>query len=251
MTKAVKRNNVSEVTPEKTVAASEPLLGDENFEGLVEAAPLPTDDDLSKVRKLAETQVALERRIAKGQALLKQLNDQHKDIAERQLPLAMKSLHMKFFGLDDGSKITLKDVVAAGIPKAMTETAHAWLEVLHAALIKHKIEVIFGRDEDAWAKKFMRDMAQRKKQLNYKRKDWVEPQTLGAFVRGEVARLRGLGRDPYGPLPDAETIACAAELTSKGKALPPDLAAAFDVLPKDALGVYEVTVAEVELPEGS
>ena len=201
-----------------TVMPAEELLGEDPFVE-VEAAPLPDDTELAKVRQLAELQVALEARMAKGAALMKQLAEAHKDLSERQLPLAMRELGLETFSLTGGTKITVKKFIAASIPKPMTERAFDIIEKLgEGAIIKHAITILFGRDEDAWAAKFMRDMAQRKKPLNHSKKDWIEPPTLGKFVRDTMAKLRAEGRDP------------------------------FTTLPKEVFGIYEGTRAEVELP---
>lgn len=194
-----------------------PMLGEEEVME-VEAAPLPTDGELSKVRALAQLQLNVEARMARGEALLKALKAYHREISERQLPLAMKSLGMKDFTLLDGSSLEAKDFVVAGIPKTKTAEAHAWLEdTKRGDLIKHVLTVSFGRGEEAWAKKFMADLARRKRPLAVERTDSVNYQTLNAFVREEMRNLRAKGIDP------------------------------FTVLPKELLGIYEGTHVELKL----
>jgi len=197
-----------------------PMLGDEDVFLDVEAAPLPTDDELANVRALAQLQVRLEERIAKGEAFLAELKAAHKKVAEGQLPLAMKALGLEKFSLVGGAEITVKKFTAASIPKDRAAEAFEIVEGLgEGSIIKHAITILFGRDEDAWARKFMRDMARRKKPLVHTRKDWIEPSTLGKFVRDGVSRLRREGRDP------------------------------FEVLPKEVFGIYEGEATNVALPK--
>lgn len=197
-----------------------PLLGDEEELLDVEAAPLPTDADISKVRELAQAQATLEDRIAKGEALLKKLKEAHKLISEQQLPVAMKALGMRKFTMVGGAEVEVKAFIAASVPKPKTDEVFQAVEKMgHGSIIKHAITIVFGRDEEKWAAKFMRDMAQRKKPLNHTRKDWIEPSTYGKFIRDQVAALRQKGTDPY------------------------------TVLPKETFGIYEGEAAEIKLPD--
>jgi hypothetical protein len=200
--------------------ADAPMLGEEELPQIeVEAAPLPTDAQLKKVRDLANLQVTLEGRIAKGLALLKELGEAHAAVSQRDLPLAMKELGMKSFELTGGVRIGIETFVSASIPKDKAAQAFKIVEGLgEGSIIKHAITILFGRDEDAWAAKFMRDMAQRKKPLNHSRKDWIEPMTLKKFVKEKIAALRAKNDDP------------------------------FLTLPKDVFGIYEGEASVVEMP---
>lgn len=74
------------------------------------------------------------------------------------------------------------------------EAAFAALEKAgQGDLIKHTLTIKFGKGEEKWAAKFMRDLAQRKKPLRVERKDAVAPQTLGAFVREQAAAAKEQG----------------------------------------------------------
>lgn len=155
----------------------------------VEAAPVPTDDLLKNVAALAKRQLEVEAEIADLTALLAQKNLDLKAIREGSLPLAMTEVGMTEFKLTGGYEVVVKDGVFGSITKENTEAAHKWLEDHgHGDLIKHTITITFGKGEEAWAAKFMRDMAQRKKPLCHELKRAVNHNTLGAFVR-EQARL--------------------------------------------------------------
>jgi hypothetical protein len=222
------RQQITELPP-----ASEnrilPLLGEEESALVdVEAAPAPSDGDLTKIRKLGELQIEIMTRIAKGEAVLARLNEYLKDVTERQLPLVLKEVQMRDFTLMDGSRVVLEEFVAAGIKKANKPKAYAWLEETgRGDLIKHVITISFGKGEDAWARKFMADLEKRKKKVAAERKDDVNFQTLNAFVREQVAMLRAKGVDPYLP-PDAKK-------NPHGQ------------LPKELLGIYEGSRAAAQL----
>lgn len=197
----------------------EELIDDDVDDG-VEAAETPSDEELKEVRRLAQQYADLEDEIAElgRQLAAKQLA--LKGIREGSLPLALTTIGMKRFELIGGGEVELKTMVAASITEARKPEAHAWLEKNgHGGMIKHEIKIMFGKDEDAWAKKFLADLAKRKKPLRFERKDAVNPQTLGAFVRKTIADATARGLSPE------------------------------KVLPLDLLGVFQMRYAEVVRPK--
>ena len=86
-------------------------------------------------------------------------------------------------------------------------------------LIKRTIIVYFGKDEDRWAKKFMADLAKRKRPLDVERKETVHSGSLTAAVKEQIAKALEEGKDPRAELP-------------------------FDLL-----GVYQAEVAELVAPK--
>jgi len=164
----------------------------------VEAAPGPTDKEIAAVRDLAEKALALALRKAKGDELLAQIAAELKDVVEKKLPDAMRAARLETWPMPGGAHFELSTIVNAGIPKdpQATYEAHRWLEEHgHGSLIKRRISIFFGREEIDWAKKFMRDCARRKKPLKLEEKEWVEPQTLGSFVREQLREAAANGRD--------------------------------------------------------
>lgn len=193
------------------------LLGDDPE---VEAAPPPDDADLKTVAQLAERHIELEAQIAALQAELAVKQSALEAIRNSDLPLAMTSLGLELFRLTGGGVIELKEIIAASITKENQPKAFPWLEKNgHGDLIKHVITIQFGKGEDAWAKKFLQDLAKRKRPLKFDRKDTVHPQTLGAFVREQIRAAKAEGLDPR------------------------------DQLPYDLLGVFQQKYAEVSLPK--
>lgn len=182
-----------------------PLLGDEETVAFnVEEAPPPNDAELAKIRRLAELQIDLMARIARGNAVLARLNAYLSDVTDRQLPLAMKEVSLRRFELLDGTEIVMEDFVVAAIKKENRPQAYDWLKDNdHGDLVKRTVIVTFGKGEEAWAKKFIADMARRKKPLKAEIKEDVHFQTLNAFVREEFAALRTKGINPLTVLPQA------------------------------------------------
>lgn len=200
--------------------AREHLIGDDETPD-VEAAPPPDDKDLKQVADLARQQVVLIREVNKLQTELAEKSAALKKNMEFDLPLKMKELGMTHFGLAGGASISMKEVVTASIPRdpEIQDEAFSWLETKgHGGLIKRRIQILFGRDDIAWAKKFLQDCAKRKKPLILDQKTWVEPQTLMAFVREQLKLAASKGTDPE------------------------------ELAPTRLLGTYKMTYAVVDLP---
>lgn len=194
------------------------LLEEEQLD--VEPAPIPEDKDLKKIALLASWYLELEKEITKIEATLAAKQAQLKAIREGSLPLALTEVGMTKFTLTGGSQITLKTGYVASITEANRQAAHEWLEAHgHGSIIKHEIKIVFGKGEEAWARKFLRDLSNRKRPLRFDRKDAVHPQTLGAFVRETIAAAKAEGQSPEA------------------------------VIPFPLLGVFELRYAEVEQPK--
>ncbi len=186
----------------------------------VEEAKPATPEQLALVLNLARQQMKLQLEVAKAEEELKLKYEALKKCAEVDVPNALREVNLTELPLGEGWTVKMKKLIAGGITEANKEKAHAWLEKTNnGGLIKHVITISFGRDEDSWAKKFMRDLAQRKKPLNAERKDAVNTTTLGAFIRKEIEKAQEAGKDPK------------------------------EAIPFDLLGVFERTYAELVPPK--
>lgn len=193
------------------------LLEDEQLD--VEPAPIPQDAALKNIAHLARRYTDLEGEIAHLEATLKTKKDEWRALREGALPLALTEVGMTKFTMTGGANVTLKTGYVASITEANRAAAHEWLEDHgHGSIIKHEIKIVFGKGEEAWARKFLRDLAKRKRPLRFDRKDTVHPQTLGAFVRETIAAAKAEGQSPEA------------------------------VIPFPLLGVFELRYAEVEQP---
>lgn len=208
---------MSDTWPSNT---GEPLLGDDPVVD-VEAAPPPSDASLQRVATLAREQVVRQRDVDRLKRELEAAVEALRVNMETDLPAAMLEVGMTSFGLTGGWSVEVDEAVTGSIPKdpVRTEEAHDWLEANRHFIVKRRITILFGREDEAWAAKFMRDCAARKKPLNLETKKWVEPQTLSAFVREQLREAKSRNVDP-------ETLA-----------------------PTGLLGVFKRTYARVKAPK--
>jgi len=159
-------------------------------DGDVEAAPEASDKQLKQISTLVQAMVKLQGEVDQAQAVLKDKMQAFQAISEVALPEAMSAAgytaptKMKIAGMQV-EFVTKHD---AHISKDRQAEAYAWLEKNgHGDLIKHAINITFGKDEEAYFKKFIRDLAKRKKPVKAEIKDSVHTGTLGAFVREKIA----------------------------------------------------------------
>jgi hypothetical protein len=172
------------------------------FAADIEEAPPVADAEIKKVRDLAERYAALNAAIEELERQANEARQEFTQISDVDLPAAMLAARLEVWPMPGGKSIELANLVNASIPKDHIPEAHAWFEAHgHGDLIKRKITILFGRDEIEWAKKFIRDCAQRKKPLNLDQKEWIEPMTLGAFVREQLkeAAIAGGNPEEYAP----------------------------------------------------
>jgi hypothetical protein len=105
-------------------------------------------------------------------------------LEEKVLPDLMEKAETNNWTGKDGVVIEIKNVLRASIPKENPEPAFKYLEeVNYSDVIKRQVVIEFGKGEEAWAAKFLKDMAQRKKPLRATVKKAVHPQTLLATLR--------------------------------------------------------------------
>lgn len=117
-----------------------------SFESDVTALPA---EGMSTVSKLASQALELQSRIDKGEKLLSDLKDQLEKIETQDLPDAMQALGFKVLRLESGEAIEVKLEVHAGIPKAQQTSAFEWLRKNGLdAIIKSKLEYVFGKGDD-------------------------------------------------------------------------------------------------------
>ena len=142
---------------------------------------------MTRLGGLAADQAHAEARVARLESELKEAKEGLRVISEVQMPALMEEAGMEEFSTSDGVKIKIATTIRGSIPANTQQEAFAWLEEHgHERLIKREFKIDFGKDEEKWADKFERDLAQRKKPLNVKRKKAVNPQTLQAFVREQL-----------------------------------------------------------------
>jgi uncharacterized small protein (DUF1192 family) len=198
-----------------------------------DAAPRPPSDaELGRVAALGEELAALDARIARGEALLKELKEARRLIAEGTLPEAMDAVGargLRDFTLNDGSRVSvalkyrcsqLDDL--PNDPKREDRrpldervAALSWLSHHgHGDLVRRTITIILGKgsaEAEAAIASFFASL--RLNSARYSAANVVPWNTLSAFTRDLDAR-----------------------------------AGAEDAVPLDLLGVTKLRIAEVRTP---
>lgn len=147
----------------------------------------PGDNLLGSIRAVARRLKTEEAEVARLEDELQKAKETLRHTAEHELPGLMETAGMTKFALEEGTEIVVNEVLRGSIPKSRAEEAFTWLEEHNSgALIKREVVIEFDRDEEAWAKKFLADLAKRKKPVRSQVKKAVHPQTLLAYLREQL-----------------------------------------------------------------
>jgi hypothetical protein len=153
--------------------------------------------DLKAITAMAQRQVELEDAVARAEEQLKSLKERLRIVSEVDLPQAMSDAELEDFTLSDGSKVTIKDMVVAGITEANRDAAHAWLRANNlGSLIKRDITLNFGKGEEADAEEAL-GIADRHG-WRWKNKEAVHPSTLKAFIKEQLEQGSNLPFELFG-----------------------------------------------------
>ena len=145
------------------------------------------DNDLNNIALLAEKQTFLEEKIKTKEQQLKNFKEELKEVAEVQLPDALKETGVSEFSLVDGTKVSVSAFYSARITTENKEKAFDWFRKNgHADLIKNTVSVSFGRAEDETANSLLMELDGQG--FHPEQKEWVEPMTLKGFVREQVEK---------------------------------------------------------------
>lgn len=165
---------------------------------VAERAPIPALVRLAeRAQRLTAESEALEKRA-------KEVAAEARAIEENEIPDFMDELGLSEFALEDGTKVQLKDIVSAGIPKDSRAEAYEWLrEHGHGGLIKTTITVFIPREEQEKVAELIE--ALEPFGLSPEVGEDVHGQTLGAWVREwldkDAARDDEAEDEPRTPLP--------------------------------------------------
>ncbi len=141
-------------------------------------AVLPAQDDrLTAIVELAKQMVALTTRIQNGEALLKQLKEQLKLIAEGHLPELMGQIGLSELSLTDGQKIKIRPEFYGSVAQNRMDQAVAWLEEHNMAGIVKKDYTL---DASALSQEELNAAIER---LPIAVKRTIHPSTLRSFVK--------------------------------------------------------------------
>jgi hypothetical protein len=150
----------------------------------------PAVDQLAAVVQLAMLQQSLDMQIAVALADLEVLQTQRKDVAEKQLPDALTEAGLQSFKLADGSVVGIDEKIFGNVTAEHKAAFHTWLiENGHGDLIKHALSADFGRGQEELLERLRVFVAESLgTTVKITEKEGVHPQTLGAFVREQLAK---------------------------------------------------------------
>lgn len=161
---------------------------------------LPVENSqLEEITKLAEQQVKLEQQLAWSEEAIEKIKEQLHTLSEITLPGAMQAVGMESFKLKDGTAVKVSKYYSASIPKdpVIQVRAFKWFRDNNfSEMIKRKVEVSFGKGEDATAN--LAVQALKAMNLEPIDKESVHPQTLKAFVKEEIEAGHNLPMDLLG-----------------------------------------------------
>jgi hypothetical protein len=102
--------------------------------------------------------------------------------SEEELPSMMAEIGVNSFELDDGSRVTVKDLYGGHISAANRDAAYQWLrENNFDDIIKNTLSIVFGRGEDQEADRYMKILEGYG--LLPEQNTGVHPSTLKAWIK--------------------------------------------------------------------
>jgi len=154
-------------------------------------------NSLKSVAELAKRIAEQEAEIAKVENYLKEKKKELLKMTDEDLPSVLEEMGISSFTLDDGSKVDVKPLYGASIPKPRTEEAHEWLrENGYDDIIKNVVACSFGRGEDHQAANF-KEVAS-KMGLTPEQNESVHSSTLRAWVRERIENGDEFPMDLFG-----------------------------------------------------
>ena len=176
-----------------------------------QAIKAPTDEALRTVSDLANKQISLESTYEEAivyqllkmepsvlelEEALKRKKEELAKIKEFDLPNALESIGMTEFKLTDDTKVTVKEEVYAGITDENREGAFKWLyDTGNDGIIKNEVKCPFGKGQDGSARELVELLTLQGYSFTNSRT--VHPQTLKAFVRGQLEDGKPIPTDVF------------------------------------------------------
>lgn len=172
----------------------------------VEARPPPDPAKLARVSALARDLAKARLLADKALEEAKKHTDAARAIEERALPDALRDAGVASLPLGKGWCVEIERFANGSVSEANADAAWSWLEADgEGDLVKHVVTVSFGRDSFKAFMKFLRDLAKRRKPIEYEVDRTVHATTLRKFIkdrafaeaRGDIAPERRLPRDLF------------------------------------------------------
>lgn len=153
-----------------------------------------TAEQLSRILNKAREQKKLENDIEKAEQHVKDLKRKLALINTKELVELMNDAGETTCPLGQGWQVDLNSFVTASIPSPDSKTENAeeknkigvaYMRKAAPSLLKNQIVINFGIEEEQFFKKFMRDLAQRKREVDFSVKTTVHAKTLEKWVKDQ------------------------------------------------------------------
>ena len=120
---------------------------------------------------------------------LKESKERSDVLEQRTIPDIMDLHKLELIKLKSGFSVSVIADLKCKIAASTQDKAFEWLEEGgHGGVIKREFHIDFPKEEESWANKFERDLAQRVRPLNVSRKKSVHSGTLKALLKGETTK---------------------------------------------------------------
>lgn len=163
-----------------------------------EAAPVVGGNLMGALIDLANQQDAASAEIERLTALLDEAKQNHRRIAEHEIPQLLEGIDGKF-KLPDGRVINIDEKIRSSATGDKKPAAINWLDANgKGAIVKRQFIIEFGRDQEEWAKEFEAMLAKSKTPLNVKKERSIHHATLEAFIRQSLKEGEDIPLDIFG-----------------------------------------------------
>jgi predicted nuclease with TOPRIM domain len=147
----------------------------------------PSSNQLQNISMWAQEALRLNAEIEMVEEHLKGLKSELADIEERKLPDALLKARMSEFTMEDGSEISVKDVIQGGFPKDVEKRERIFAWVIKEGgqeTIKDHFEVHYTKGQYSDAVAFRKLLQERK--IIFDEFENIHTQTLYAFLRAKI-----------------------------------------------------------------
>lgn len=144
----------------------------------------PEGGDLAKLAALAQRQRSAEDVVKQCETRLRIAQAALAAIQEKQIPELMEQLGLLDFRTETGLKIKVRKTLRCSTPEENRDACFKFLEDTgNGSVIKRGFTIMFGRDQESWARQFAAQLRRRKRAVNVVETRKVEPSTLNKTLR--------------------------------------------------------------------
>lgn len=168
-----------------------------DYSGLAETAAPNQEDVLGRISILADEMHELDKQIASNELKTKQLKEQHRQIAEEQLPELFEEVGMSELKTRSGLPLKLKNRVHTNISKGRKPTAIAWLDANgQGGMVKRTVKIDFDKTKEEKVKSLLRLIG--RGWPNHRVELDVHASTVKSFVKKQLEDGQEIPLDIFG-----------------------------------------------------